>query len=129
MHKLQRDLHRQCVAESEATRERIAALIRPLAPARLNEHPEPRGWSIGQVLEHLVVADELYEAPFASLMRESRPDAAASLREWRPSFIGRFIANSLRKPRALKGPPAFRPGATPRNGVVEAFLARERAFV
>ena len=125
----QRDLHQQLRAESVATRERIAAMVRPLDAARLVEHPEPTGWSVGQVLEHLCVADELYVEPFAALIRRSRPDAAAAAREWKPSFIGGFIARSQLKPKPLKGPPAFRPGPTPRNGVVEDFLARERRFV
>lgn len=126
---LQRDLHQQLRAESAATRNRIAGLVRPLDAAQLNEHPEPKGWSIGEVLEHLCIADELYDEPMATLMRSARPDAAAAAREWKPSFLGRWIAESLEKPRKLKGPPAFRVRHGPRNGVVEAFLARELQFV
>ena len=125
----QRELHQQLRAEAIATRERIAAMVRPLDPSKLQEHPEPKGWSVGQVLEHLCLADELYEAPFASLMRSSRPDAGAPTREWKPSFIGGRIASSLLNPKPLKGPKVFRPGPTPRNGVVEALLARESKFV
>ena len=125
----QRELHQQLRAEAIATRERIAAMVRPLDPSKLHEHPEPKGWSVGQVLEHLCLADELYEAPFAALMRSSRPDAGAPTREWKPSFIGGRIASSLLNPKPLKGPKVFRPGPTPRNGVVEALLARESNFV
>lgn len=125
----QRDLHQQLRGESIATRQRIAALIRPLDPSQINEHPEPKGWSVGQVLEHLCKADELYDEPFATVMRSARPDAGAPAREWKSSFIGGLIAGSLLKPRPLKGPKAFRPGPTPRNGVVEALLAREMNFV
>ena len=125
----QKDLYQQLRTEALATRERIATLVRPLDTARLNEHPEPGGWSVGQVLEHLVVADERYIKPFAELLRSNRPDAAAPAREWKPSFIGGLIAGSLLKPRKLKGPKVFQPGPTPRNGIVEAFLSHERAFV
>jgi hypothetical protein len=116
-------------SEAITTRERIAALVRPLDPAAINEHPEPNGWSIGQVCEHLIVADERYEQPFADLLRRSRPDAGAAAREWKPSFIGGLIAGSLLKPRKLKHPKAFAPGPTPRNGVVDALLAHETKFV
>ena len=126
---LQRDLHQQLRAESIASREHIAALLRPLNAAQLNEHPEPKGWSIGEVLEHLIIADELYDAPMAKLLAASRPDAGAALREWKPSFLGKWIAESLIAPKKLKGPPAFRVRHGPRNGVVEAFLARELEFV
>jgi hypothetical protein len=125
----QRELHKQLRAEAIATREKIAAMVRPLDASKINEHPEPKGWSVGQVLEHLVVADELYEEPFARLMRSSRQDAGAPARDWKPSFIGGRIAAALLNPKPLKGPKVFRPGPTPRNGVVEALLARETRFV
>jgi hypothetical protein len=126
---LQRELHEQLRAESAETRERIAAMVRSLDAAKLNEHPEPKGWSIGEVLEHLLIADELYDDSVARLLASSRPDAGAALREWKPTFLGKWIANSLIAPKKLKGPPAFRVRHGPRNGVVEAFLARELEFV
>jgi hypothetical protein len=125
----QRDLHRQLRAEAIATRERIEAMVRPLDASQINEHPEPEGWSVGQVLEHLCVADELYEAPLAALLRRERPDAGAAGRDWKPSFIGGLIAGGLLKRKPLKGPKVFRPGPTPRNGIVDVFLAREVSFV
>jgi hypothetical protein len=125
----QRDLHAQLRAEAIATRERIAAMVRPLDAAKLNEHPEPTGWSVGQVLEHLRIADELYEAPLAALLVRSRQDAGAAARDWKPSFIGGLIAKSLLGSKPLKGPKVFRPGPTPRNGIVEALLAHEMEFV
>jgi hypothetical protein len=125
----QRVLHQQLRAEAIESRERIAALVRPLDPAQVNEHPEPKGWSVGQVCEHLIVADERYEKPFADLLRRTRPDAGAAAREWKPSFIGGMIASSLLKPRKLNRPKVFDPGATPRSGVVEALLAHETRFV
>ena len=129
MRMLQKDLHQQLRAEAIATRERIAAMTRPLDPARLAEHPEPTGWSVGEVLEHLLVADERYEAPLTAMLRSARRDAAAPAREWTPSFIGGLIASSLLKPRKLKSPKVFRPGPTPRNGAVEALVSREIRFV
>lgn len=125
----QRDLHKHLRAEALGTRERIAAMVRPLDPSKLNEHPEPNGWSVGQVLEHLCVADGKYEEPLATLLRNTRPDAGAPAREWKPSFIGGLIAGSLLKPKPLKSPRVFRPGPTPRNSVVEALLTREMNFV
>jgi hypothetical protein len=129
MHLPQRDLYQQLRAEAISTRDRIAAMVRPLDQSQLHEHTEPNGWSVGQVLEHLCVADELYAAPFAALMRSARPDAGAATREWKPSFIGGLIAGGLLKPKALTSPKVFRPGPTPRNGVVEELLAREMKFV
>jgi hypothetical protein len=125
----QRELYQQLRAEAIDTRERIAAVVRPLDPAKINEHPEPNGWSVGQVLEHLCVADERYEAPLAALLASARKDAGAPAREWKPSFVGGMIAGGLLKPKPLKAPKVFEPGPTPRNGVVEELLAREMNFV
>lgn len=129
MHIPQRDLHQQLRAESMATRERLIGLLRSLDAAKLNEHPEPKGWSIGQVLEHLVIADELYEARLTTVLRSARPDAGAAAREWKPTFLGGRIASSLINPKPVPGPKVFRPGPTPRNGIVDTFLARELSFI
>ena len=125
----QRDLHQQLRAESIASRDRITTLVRPLDAARLVQHPEQGGWSVGQVLEHLLVSEEAYDTPLRALLRGARPDAGAPAREWRSTLLGGFIAESLRKPRAVKTRPIFEPGPTVRNGIVEAFLAQELAFV
>jgi DinB superfamily len=125
----QRELHAQLRAEAIQVRDRIAALVRPLNAAQLNEHPEPKGWSVAQVLEHLLVADERSSAPAMEVMRTARPDAGAPAREWKPSFLGGLIASSLEKSRKLKAPKVFLPGPTVRGGTAEAFVARETEFV
>ena len=125
----QRDLYQQLRAEAIETRGRIASLVRPLDPSKINEHPEPKGWSIAQVLEHLCVADERYEGPLAHLLASARKDASAPEREWKPSLIGRMIAEPMLKPKPLKAPKVFQPGPTPRNGVVEELIGREMGFV
>ena len=126
---LQRDLHSQLRAEALTTQQRIADLVRPLDGARLNEHPEPKGWSVGEVIEHLCVTEEVSQPKFNAVVRAARADAGAPAREWKPTFIGGFLANTLQKPRPVKTRPVFAPGATPRNGALEALLAMERGFV
>ena len=125
----QRDLYQQLRTEAVATREKIAAMVRPLDPAKLNEHPEPNGWSVGQVLQHLYTADELYKTPLATLLRGARPDAGAPARDWKPSLLGGLIAGSLLKPRPLSSPKVFQPGPTPREGVADALITSEMNFV
>ena len=104
-------------------------MVRGVDAARLSERPEPNGWSVSQVLEHLCVTDEAHAVPLAALFRSARADAAAPAREWRPSFLGKQIARALERPKLLKAPKAFQPRPTARNGVAEACLARESAFV
>ena len=125
----QRDLHTQLREQSEATRDHLTTVLRPLNSAQLNEHPEPKGWSVAEVIEHLCVTQESYEDQFNATLRAARPDAGAPAREWRPTFLGKLIAGSLEKPRPMKAPKVFQPSPTPRNGAPAALLAMETAFL
>lgn len=122
---VQKDLHAQLRAEALANHRRVAELARPLDPERLVRHPVPRGWSVGEVLQHLCAADELYWPTVSRLVHAARPDAAAPLREWRPSFFGDLIAKALESPKPARAPSRMRPPATPQPGVVEDFLTRD----
>src|SRR5437868_5905007 len=70
----QKELYSKLRAEAIAAREKIASVTRGLDAAKLNEHPEPNGWSVGQVLEHLLVSDESYAGPLAALLSKSPRD-------------------------------------------------------
>lgn len=129
MQMIQRDLHAQLRAEAVELRERLARVLRPLNAAQLNEHPEPKGWSVAEVVEHLLVSDERSSAPAMDVVRGARADAGAPMREWKSSFLGGLIAGSLEKPRKLKAPKVFQPSPTARGGFVEALLTRESEFV
>jgi hypothetical protein len=130
MRQIQRELYQQLRTELVASRERIMAMVRPIDAARLNQHPEPNGWSVGQVLEHLCKSNDLYEKPVLQLLSRTPQDAGAATREWKSSFIGGMIAKSLSNPKPIKrGPSAFRPGAAPRNGVVQALHDGELRFL
>jgi hypothetical protein len=126
---LQRDLHDQLRREALANHDRLATAARRLDPEQLVRRPSPSSWSVGEVLEHLCVADELYAKPLATLIHRARPDAAAPLREWKPSFLGKLIAGALSRPKPVRAPRVMRPAHSPRNGVVEDFLSRDTRLV
>ena len=71
---VQRDLAQQLRDQSVVVRHRLADLLRPLDVSRLNEHPGPRGRSVGDVLERLRVGDEGSAGPVDSVMRALPPD-------------------------------------------------------
>ncbi len=125
MSPLQRDLHQQLQTEMVSLHERIATLARGLDPEQLVRRPAPGTWSVGEVLEHLCLADELYAKPVATLIHRAHIDAGAPFREWRPSLLGKLVVGRLAKPKPMKTTRAMRPGPTPRNGVVEDFLTRD----
>ena len=119
---LQRDLQQALYARTLALRERSAGIARPLDPEQLVRRPPDGGWGVGHVLEHLCVTSELYEPPIRALLRDARPDAAASLREWKPTLVGGFGVRMFERPTKLPTPKSMVPAATPRGGVVEHWL-------
>jgi hypothetical protein len=126
---LQRDLHHGLKERALASHREIAELARSLNPEQLVRRPPAGGWSVGEVLEHLCVAEEAYVPLVAEVLGRARPDAGAPLREWKPSFVGGILTRSLERPRRLPAPKKIRPGASPRGGVVEKFLAQQSALV
>jgi len=126
---LQRDLHQALRARALKSHREISELARPLDPEQLVRRPPDGGWSVGEVLEHLLIAEGAYGPLVEAALRKARPDAGAPLREWTPTFFGGFLARSLERPRRLPSPTKIRPGATPRGGVLEKFLALQTSLV
>jgi hypothetical protein len=125
---LQRDLQTSLHERTLATHSELARVVRPLDHERLNRRPPDGGWSVGQVLEHLCVSVEIYERGLEQMLRTARIDAAAALREWKPTLFGRMLVYSLGAPRKLPTPKGMAPAVTPRAGVLEAFLGIHSAL-
>jgi len=126
---LQRDLQQTLRARARATHDELARIARPLDPEQLQRHPPNRGWSVGQVLEHLCVTVEIYEPRVQAVLRTARVDAAAPLREWAPTTFGRMLVGSLAGSRKLPSPKSMAPSVTPRAAVLETFLGMHAALV
>ena len=62
------------------------------------------------------------------LLGSARPDAAAALRPWKPTLIGRFAVNMFERPTRMPTPKRMAPAASPRGGVVESFLAHQHTL-
>lgn len=105
---------------------RGGAVARDLDDVQLDWHPPEGGWSIGQVLEHLCIANEGYLERIGAIARDLHaPRASSPQAEWRPSWMGGMLASSLAAPRRLRAPRRFRPGPRPRPQVLDEFLQRQ----
>jgi hypothetical protein len=125
---LQKELYDQLHAEMRSNHESVASEVRALDAGQIMRRPAPDAWSIGEVLEHLVLMDALFLSAAEPLVLAAQSDVGAPDRPYRESFLGKRIAGALIKPKKLKSPKAADP-VTPRAGVAEAFLAGDARFL
>lgn len=99
------------------TRRRTLERVASLSQKELDAAPEPRAWSVGEILDHLLNTDDVYQADLEELFRrldEGRdPEVDRSLSEFDIGFrwIPRPLTPLLMVPLALfnfLAPPALR---------------------
>jgi hypothetical protein len=104
---------------------RIRAAVSDVEADAMTRRPADGGWSVAEVLEHLIVSADSYLTTIRALIQarsEAPIDANAT---WKPTLGGGLLAWSLRSPRKLRAPRSYKPGPTPRPRVLEEFLQRQ----
>jgi hypothetical protein len=114
----------------DAANQRARAVVEGLDAATLVRRPANGGWSIGEVLEHLIVSADSYLQILPDVIARARSrHVGGPSTEWRPSAIGGWLERSLRPgTRAMPAPKSYRPGPAPRPGVLAEFLDRQASF-
>lgn len=103
------------------------AIARNLSPEQLAWRPPSQGWSIGQVLEHVVVAADSYLTRLRGLVYfHHAAHAELGVTLWEPSIGGWALVSALRKPWKLPAPKLYQIGE-PRPDIIAAFLDRQDA--
>lgn len=134
------DHARHLAEETRRTTQAFRSLAGALTPAQLAWTPPEGGWSVGQVLEHLVVANGLYlrlcetlvargtaAGAVGNAVANGAANGAANGTTWKPTLMGGFLARAV-GPEAksrLPAPKVFRPGPAPRERVLDAFLGMQ----
>jgi hypothetical protein len=119
------------------TQEELAALVRAgldTLDARLRDlaatlprerWTTPRadgGWSVGELLEHLCLANADYLRPMHAMVDAGAPARPRDGR-WRASLMGGLLRRSMESTRKLPAPREIRPGREARAGVIDALVA------
>jgi hypothetical protein len=117
--------HHHLVASNHAVINRIREATTGVRDDQLHQKPPDGGWSIAEVLEHLIVSADSYLGPMRSVVDEHRERKAAPDATWKPTFMGGMLAQSLRNPRKLPSPRSYKVGLSPRPRVLEEFLHRQ----
>ncbi|HUF68965.1 MAG TPA: DinB family protein [Longimicrobiales bacterium] len=89
--------------------------------------PPDGGWSVAQILEHLVITTTLYLAPIRGMIDDATP-ADGPVRPWKPSLMGGLLIRSL-VPTAERRLPTvgkLEPGPEPDTDVVGRLLGAFR---
>ena len=113
--------------EIRASIDELRRKVEPLAYLQLGWRPPEGGWSIAQVMEHLIITDDSYLEPLSVALSGAKSSATSF--EWRPSLIGGFLIRSQMpesKPK-MRTPARWRPGLEARANVVAEYIrVRER---
>lgn len=105
------------IGELNANDERAAAIARPLSLAQLNWRRQPHEWSVGQCLDHLRVANEVYLPPIEAALA-GRPRRVVG--EITPGWFGQWFIRSYIDPS-----PVSKRAAAPRKIVPKSDVAAD----
>jgi hypothetical protein len=116
------------VSELQAADARASALAKTLTSMQLNWKPRPDVWSIGQCLEHLCVANEVYLPPISDALQGRDP---APVQEIRPGWLGRWFIRNYIEPssetKRARAPKKIAPGTRIESSILERFLRSNEA--
>jgi uncharacterized damage-inducible protein DinB len=113
------------LAANRAVIGRMRDTVTGVAADALTRRPVDGGWSIAEILEHLIVSADSYLDSLRTILQQKDLTRSQSDRTWKPSLMGGLLAQSLRNPRKLPAPKSYKPGASPRPRVLAEFLARQ----
>ena len=111
------------LADLATADERTAAVAKTLNTQQLNWKPRPEAWSIGQCIDHLYVANQVYVQAIARSLRGHRH---AVVDEITPGWFGRWFIRSYIEPSAQgkrrRAPKKIAPAAQVDTAIVDRFL-------
>lgn len=85
----------QLIALAEQLTREITAQVGALGPAQLNWKPNPAEWSVGQCIEHIVIANSSYFSPLEQLLAGTKATTAWERLPLAPALFGRLLISAL----------------------------------
>ena len=119
-------IHRdQLLDSNRAVIARIRGAVSDVPPDAMTWQPPAGGWSIAEVLEHLIVSADSYLRAIRDVLRRKGLPPVTEDSVWKPSLAGGLLVGSFRSPRKLPAPKMYKPGPVPRPRVLEEFVQRQ----
>ena len=111
------------ISELETTDRRVIDLARGLNPHQLNWKPAEDLWSVGQCLQHLYLANEVYLPAIARALDDRSPSPVEDIT---PGWFGRWFIRTSIEPssqrRRGRAPGKIAPAARIDPAVLDRFL-------
>lgn len=111
------------IDELNAADRRASDIAGTLSPEQLNWKPTEGSWSVGQCLDHLLVANDVYLPPIAQALENRRPSPVQSIT---PGWFGRWFIRNYIEPSArsskARAPRRIAPASQVDPSVLERFL-------
>ena len=115
------------ISELYTADRRAERLAKALTPEQLNWRPRPNAWSVGQCLQHLYVANEVYLPAISSSLDGRR---RSRVQEIVPGWFGRWFIRKYIEPspesRRARAPKKIEPGKEVEPSILESFLRSNR---
>lgn len=116
------------ISELDAADQHAKELVSPLTVEQLNWQSVGGAWSVGQCLEHLCIANEVY-LPSISVALAGK--SIASVQEITPGWFARWFIRSYIEPsprsKRAPAPKKIVPGPRVERSVLERFLSSNQA--
>ena len=110
---------------NRAVIDRIRAIVAPVSANAMLRRPPNGGWSIAEVLEHLIVSADSYLGMLRPIVEREKGRGSAGDATWKPTLMGGLLVGSFRSPRKRPAPRIYQPGPTPRAQALEEFIKRQ----
>jgi len=125
----QEDLRSRLLIELDCVTLDAGQVAGDLTPSQLNWRPPGGGWTVGEVLEHLVIAHDSYLSVMRPLIyARDAAHADGGVTSWEPSMMGWMLVSSMRSSRKLPAPSVFQVTGEPRQHVLEEFKNRQNVI-
>ena len=111
------------ISELNAADERATALAKALTPQQLIWKPRPGEWSVGQCLEHLSIANEVY---LRAISNSLVGHPLTMVQDITPGWFGQWFIRNYIEPspetRRARAPKMIAPGAHVDPSILDRFL-------
>jgi uncharacterized damage-inducible protein DinB len=118
--------HRDSLLDANrAVINRIRQTVSSLPAETITRRPPNGGWSVAEVLEHLIVSADSYLPRISTLLHAKAAAVAEANTIWKPSLMGGLLTESQRSPRKMPTAKMYKPGPSPRPRVLDEFVQRQ----